>query len=151
VVLYGVTPDGGAHSAGSIFSLDVATRTFMPLYSFIGGADGVLPMAAIAVDSAGELYGVAFSGGDTTACPAFGRSIPAGCGTVYAFNPTTKAFKPLHTFDGADGARPYELIYAASQSAVYGVTLAGGNLEHCAITDFPLAGCGTVFKIGELP
>ena len=56
-----------------------ATETV--LYSFTSRADGAFPSAGLIRDAAGNLYGTAAYGGDTTCNP------PNGCGVVFKITP----------------------------------------------------------------
>jgi len=84
--LYGTTYFGGAHRScndegcGTVFKVDISANETV-LYSFTGGADGAFPSAGLALDTSGNLYGVAEEGGDT-ACFA-----PYGCGVVFELAP----------------------------------------------------------------
>ena len=60
--LYGTTYAGGAHGYGTVFELTPA-GTFTTLYSFTNGTDGSYPYAGLTIDSSGNLYGAATSGG----------------------------------------------------------------------------------------
>ena len=63
--LYGVTSYGGAYGWGTVFKLDSSGNETV-LYSFTGGSDGADPSGGLIMDASGNLYGVAFSGGDTS-------------------------------------------------------------------------------------
>ena len=79
--LYGVTFLGGAFGAGTVFQLTPTPNgpwTETVLYSFTGGPDGGAPAGGLAIDSAGNLYGGASSGGDP-----FNQ-----CGTVFKLSPS---------------------------------------------------------------
>ena|SRR5579862_1041352 len=64
--LYGTTICDGAHSDGNVFKLTNTGSgfTYSSLYDFTGGADGRFPYCGVALDSAGNLYGTAFKGGN---------------------------------------------------------------------------------------
>src|SRR5215510_13968311 len=63
---------------GTVFRLDPAGKLDV-LYEFTGGSDGSRPFGPLVQDAAGNLYGVAQSGGDLS-CPGFPEEF-AGCGT----------------------------------------------------------------------
>jgi uncharacterized repeat protein (TIGR03803 family) len=131
--LYGTTLFGGASGAGTVFKLDrTGEETF--LYSFTGGADGRLPMAALIQDKAGNLYGTAFAGGDFNACMHPLR----GCGTVFKVD-TTGRQTVLYRFTG-DGKQPSAGLVRDATGNLYGTTRLGGG-GSCGF------GCGTVFKL----
>jgi uncharacterized repeat protein (TIGR03803 family) len=81
--LYGTTAGGGAHGFGVVFKLSPVGSGWLEtvLHSFTGGIDGGNPVAGLAIDSQGNLYGTATVGGDLSKC--FG----IGCGTVFQIRP----------------------------------------------------------------
>jgi uncharacterized repeat protein (TIGR03803 family) len=75
--LYGTTIFGGNDSSdGVVFKLDSSGKETV-LHVFSGGADGSNPKAGLTIDAAGNLYGTAAYGGDTSCDP------PYGCGTIF--------------------------------------------------------------------
>jgi uncharacterized repeat protein (TIGR03803 family) len=78
--LYGTTFFGGTEGDGIVFKLDSSGKETI-LHSFTGGKDGANPWAGLTMDNAGNLYGVAGVGGDTS-CYA-----PHGCGVVFKITP----------------------------------------------------------------
>jgi uncharacterized repeat protein (TIGR03803 family) len=107
------------------------------LYSFTGGADGGNPNGGLISDSAGNLYGTTFSGGNLSACGG------AGCGVVFKLSPGSSGWTEtvLHTFSGRDGANPTAPLMFGVDGNLYGTTSAGGTLACSG------AGCGVVFKL----
>jgi uncharacterized repeat protein (TIGR03803 family) len=133
---YGTTQGGGAFGYGTVFRLNRA-GTETVLYSFTGGADGADPETALTRDGAGNLYGTAAGGGDTS-CEA-----PYGCGTVFKLDPTGTE-TVLYAFNGAaDGAFPASSLLIGASANLYGVTALGGSGTSCGSS----LGCGTVFKV----
>ena len=67
-VLYITTAGGGANGQGAVISLVPGAKSDKELYSFCapngGCGGGVTPYAGLAVDGAGNLYGVTAAGGD---------------------------------------------------------------------------------------
>ncbi len=127
--LFGTTTGGGAHGAGTVYSVQGTNETV--LYSFAGGAgDGATPLAGLLSDSKGNLYGTTSAGG------------PAGTGTVFELlAPTSKTGawteKVLYSFaGGTDGATPVGRVSLDSAGNVYGTTSLGGT-----------NGYGTVFEL----
>jgi uncharacterized repeat protein (TIGR03803 family) len=96
--------------------------TFTVLYSFTGGADGGVPVAALFMDAAGNLYGTTQGSG------AF------GWGTVFKLD-TSSNETVLHNFNGdaGDGCLPIGALIMDNAGNLYGTT------EDC--------GSGTVFKL----
>jgi uncharacterized repeat protein (TIGR03803 family) len=84
--IYGTTYFGGtSHNCGGVgcgvvFKLDPSGNETV-LHSFTNGADGNGPWPGLAMDAAGNLYGVTTFGGDTSCDP------PNGCGVVFKITP----------------------------------------------------------------
>ena len=102
--LYGVAAYGGnlpcnypgwgqpaESGCGTIYKLDSSGK-FSILHTFTGPGDGSDPLGLI-IDSAGNLYGIAGSGGDTIK----NTNWEYGLGTVFKVD-TTGAFSVLYTF-----------------------------------------------------
>jgi uncharacterized repeat protein (TIGR03803 family) len=126
---------GGDYGFGTIFKIG-NTGEETVLYSFTCYSDGCGPNGVI-LDTAGNLYGVAFDGG-----VAFGNS---GYGVVFELD-TAGSLTVLHTFEsGSDGANPDSALVFDPAGNLYGTTQNGGNGE-CGGT-----GCGTVFEVSPQP
>jgi uncharacterized repeat protein (TIGR03803 family) len=94
------------------------------LYSFAGGSDGANPIARLAMDKNGNLYGTTSAGG------------AAGNGTVFEVS-TAGKHTVLYSFGaGSDGSIPYAGITLDTKGNLYGTTSAGGS-----------TGNGTVFEL----
>lgn len=93
-LLYGATGNGGPADAGTLYSFDPATNKAVTIYSFAGGADGLVPAGRLT--RAGQVvYGVTSAGG------------ASGAGTVFAFNTASATKTTLYSFTGgADGGHP---------------------------------------------
>jgi uncharacterized repeat protein (TIGR03803 family) len=136
--LYGTTEGGGAFGWGTIFELSSAGAGWKEtiLYSFTGTADGALPGAALSQDAAGNLYGTAEFGGNT--------SCSGGCGTVFRLSPNSDGkwtFSVLHGFVNAqDGDNPRSGVILDSAGNIYGTSM-NGSIAGC------FSGCGSVFKL----
>jgi uncharacterized repeat protein (TIGR03803 family) len=133
--IFGTTLFGGSGSCqfgcGSIYRLSPAGKLNV-LYKFTGGADGIQPFGPLVQDAAGNLYGVARSGGDLT-CAEFPG---AGCGTVFKLS-KARVLTVLHTFHGGmDGASPQPGLLLDAAGNLLGAAGAGGN-----------SGNGLIFKI----
>jgi uncharacterized repeat protein (TIGR03803 family) len=95
----------------------------------------------VVIDTAGNIYGTSFGGGDNTC------GINQPCGTIYEASPKPGGgytFNLLYKFPGetANGFWPYAALTIDSQGNIYGTTGNGGNLN-CGIA----GGCGVVFQI----
>ncbi|HEY1658297.1 MAG TPA: choice-of-anchor tandem repeat GloVer-containing protein [Candidatus Sulfotelmatobacter sp.] len=122
--LYGTTFVGGAFSSGTVFKIS-AKGTEAVLYSFGGVADGANPIAGLAMDKAGNLYGTTSAGGTFNA------------GTVFKVSPTGKHTVIYNFGQGVDdGSTPVAGITLDSEGNLYGTTSVGG-----------VAGYGTVFEL----
>ncbi len=80
--LYGTTGGGGTSGFGTVFELTSGTTgwTETILYNFTNGADGSIPIAGLAADSKGNLYGATVNGGSVTGCDQ-------GCGVLFKLTP----------------------------------------------------------------
>jgi uncharacterized repeat protein (TIGR03803 family) len=125
--LYGTTSSDGAGHAGVVYKLTPPVSgkkgwTQTTLYTFTGGADGATPMAALLADSAGNLYGTTYAGGDAN-----------GDGVVFELSPpaqgqTAWTETVLHGFtNGHDGAEPAGALIADASGNLYGTTTEGGT------------------------
>ncbi len=111
--LYGVAQQGGAHQAGTVFKL-ASNGTLAVLHNFTGGRDGKAPQGGLLKDGVGNLFGSAFSGGDT------------GNGTLFEIT-KSGGFRRLHSFSGAlDGTNPNGELIGDSGGNIYGTTQLGG-------------------------
>jgi uncharacterized repeat protein (TIGR03803 family) len=144
--LYGTTKGGGNGECGGtgcgvVFELSPhsdGSWTESTLYVFCSLAsctDGEEPLAGPLVrDSAGNLYGTTYFGGDIRLCNG-------SCGVVFKLDNAGKE-TVLHTFTGgADGAFPYAGLTIDGQGNLYGTTQGGGATCYTSYT------CGVVFKI----
>lgn len=124
--LYGTTVNGGLAGktcrtgCGTVFMLAAAAGQWQEsvLYRFTGGADGAIPYAGVTMDSAGNLYGAAISGG------------ASGAGAVYKVSPSSTGEwtqTVLYSFGGRpDGAAPYPTPVLDAAGNLYGTTNVGG-------------------------
>jgi uncharacterized repeat protein (TIGR03803 family) len=118
-----------------LFSAAAHAQTFTTLYSFTGGSDGAAPLAGVAQDRAGNLYGTTFEGGNVN-CGNYGD----GCGVVYEIG-SGGTETSLHIFcqqGCADGANPRATVIRDEAGNLYGTTYEGGSGDDAF---------GTVFKI----
>jgi uncharacterized repeat protein (TIGR03803 family) len=132
--LYGTTSGGGAAGLGTVFKLDPSGHETV-LYNFTGThGDGALPVAAVIMDSAGNLYGTTAGGG------------AAGKGTVFKVDPSgNETVLISFSFNGVNGGgfSPVAGLIMDSAGNLYGTTEAGGSIAPpCSIN-----GCRTVFTL----
>ncbi|MGA2355508.1 MAG: choice-of-anchor tandem repeat GloVer-containing protein [Terriglobales bacterium] len=163
--LYGTTWDGGNQSAacgayfgypqyagcGVVFELsptEGGTWKETVLHTFTGGRDGALPVGGVVLDSAGNLYGTTWFGGDSKPANCNLQGFVPGCGVVYKLTPTAHGpWKEtvLHVFKGgSDGAYPYAGVILDSIGNVYGTAMAGGYMFTCNTGG---GGCGVAFEL----
>jgi len=109
-------------------------QMFTVLHNFTGGQDGDSPLAGLAMDAGGNLYGTTSIGG-------------RGVGTVFklSYKGSGWIFTPLYAFEGvSDGASPSTGVVIASNGSLYGTTEYGG-IQSC---DRIYGGCGTIYSLG---
>jgi uncharacterized repeat protein (TIGR03803 family) len=129
---YGGTAEGGhcIHGCGTVFKLDAAGKQTV-LYAFTGGTDGGNPLSEL-VAGAGDLYGTAVTGGDTSC-------FVGGCGVVFELNQADQE-TVLHRFtDKTDGESPVGLVENGA-GKFFGTTYDGGALGHGAVFEVNTAG-----------
>ncbi|MBB5317168.1 choice-of-anchor tandem repeat GloVer-containing protein [Tunturibacter empetritectus] len=145
--LYGVTTGGGCapgNGCGEIFKIDPRGVTTV-LFHFNNPTEtGSDPLASLAVDAVGNLYGTTVDGGpDDT-----GNSDNPGYGVLFQLRPDG-TFTPLHYFTGGtDGAAPNSIALDGNGN-IYGFALQGGDLSTCALYDagaFANFGCGVAYE-----
>ncbi len=170
--LYGATDFGGGYGTscnpyyqycGAIFELSPPKQkggawTESVLYAFRGTSqgccgerlqgdtmvgDGTNPNGGLVFDSAGNLYGTTYQGGD--ALDVCGTAGGIGCGTVFELSPPQVPGEAwtetiLHRFspNPEDGAGPEAGLTLDRQGQLYGTTSGGGINK-----------AGTVFKIAQ--
>jgi uncharacterized repeat protein (TIGR03803 family) len=141
--LYGTTGTGGSYTdcspfgqtCGVVFELtpngDTWTETI--LYTFTGGSDGGEPLAGLAIDDQGNLYGTTAVGGTS------------GNGTVFMLSSASRSWTEsvLYSFRGhADGAYP-QAAPTLHNGSIYGTTYAGGGNSCLGASQ----GCGTIYQL----
>lgn len=105
-----------------VVATQVEAQTYNVIYSFSGCADGNTPLGTLAIDRAGNLYGMTGVGGSGCGNDGSGvvfRLKKAGNGWVET---------PLHTFTGPDGAVPEDFggLTIGPDGSLYGTTRDGG-------------------------
>lgn len=127
--LYGSTYLGGTHGEGVIFKLQPPATgcrtatcywTETVIYNFTGGSDGGEPQGSLTFDSAGNLYGTTFYGGQRS---------NGGNGVVYELSPSQGGWTEsvIHAFTGGlDGSDPGGGVVIDKAGNLYGTTSFGG-------------------------
>ena len=115
--LYGTTFSGGKYGAGTVYKMTPSNGgwTYAVLYSFGGGTDGRNPVAGVARDAAGNLYGTAYDGGYY------------GYGVVYQVTPSGSETVLYNFTGGDDGDVPYAGVILDQSGNLYGATAFGGS------------------------
>jgi len=125
--LYGVTALGGGHGCylgigcGTVFKLTPKSRGGWKesvIHSFGNGRNGNYPFGTVALDKAGNLYGVTAYGG--SGC---------GCGVIYKLSPGPKGkwtYTIEHSFTYSDGAEGGGGLIIDNNGNLYGGTGYGG-------------------------
>jgi len=121
--LYGTTVYGGTANAGVVYRLDAQGNETV-LYSFTGGADGANPYAGVILDSAGNLYGTTYNGGQ------------ANAGLVYELDAAGHETVLYSFTGGTDGAHPQAGVIRDKAGSLYGTATYGGP-----------SGLGVVYKL----
>jgi uncharacterized repeat protein (TIGR03803 family) len=144
--LWGTTSLGGGANLGTVFRLTFNGNTWSEtfLHSFTG-VDGANPYAALTLDTKGDVFGTARTGG-SPAC----TFAAAGCGVVFEFQPSGTGFieNTIYAFTGgSDGAAPVGDVTLALDSAgdqyLYGTASQAGVIGGTC----PAIGCGTLFEL----
>jgi len=132
--LYGMTPGGGAFSAGTIFQLSPTPSgpwNHSVIHHFTGGADGGSGSKARLLVEQDGIYGVATTGGEF------------GVGTVFRLTAAPAGgfdLQTLYAFKGVpDGVFPYGGLIRDAQGNLYGTTYYGGTDDD-----------GTVYRLSPM-
>jgi len=129
--LFGTTWSGGANGNGAVFEIAMTTGGYAStpaLLASFNNTDGAIPLAGLAADTAGDLFGTTSTGGAYGDGTVFELAKTAG---GYANAPTT-----LVSFDGTDGVDPVAGLIVDGVGDLFGTTYLGGAY-----------GDGTVFEI----
>ena len=120
--LYGTSEFGG-NGGGTVYELSPAggTWSYSQIYGLTGEVEQAGPLGGVVRDSAGNLYGTAFSLG------------PGNVGLVFELSPGLGgwSYTVLHTFtdlDG-DGGLPMGNLVLDAQGNLYGTASVGGNYD----------------------
>jgi uncharacterized repeat protein (TIGR03803 family) len=135
--LYGATELGGADGVGAVFQLIPGANgiwTENDLHDFGFRGDGKYPAGGLIIDDKGNLWGTAFTGGNTI----------CGCGVLYELSPQAGGAWTetiVHVFLGGanDGDRPAAGLVFDSEGHLYGTAIYGGAAHS--------TGEGVVFEI----
>jgi uncharacterized repeat protein (TIGR03803 family) len=143
--LYGTTTQGGDgglntscfNGCGTVFMLSPSNGRWSEtvLHRFQGSVDGRTPVDSVAMDGAGNLYGVT----------EFSDNSTPYIGEVFELSPGGDRwiFKTLHNFlPSSDGYFPLSGVVLDQAGNLYGNTQFGGNAAGCY-----KQGCGVVYEL----
>ncbi len=133
--LYGTTLYGGTSGVGTVFELS-PSGTETVLHSFAAShTDGHYPYAGLLMDTTGNLYGTAQSGG------------AKGLGTVFKLSPNgteTLLYSFCVLAACADGYHPRAGLIMDTKGNLYGTTFDGGAYDAGAVFELSPSGTETV-------
>jgi len=131
---YGDTEGGGTHNLGIIFKFSVAEGKVKggAIYNFSSCSTGCYPEGTLAIDKAGNLYGMAQGGANS--CGGL------SCGVVYKLAPQS------------NGTWKYSVLVNLSETSggvlpFYGLVLDGSGNLYGVTSSFGKYGGGTAFEI----
>jgi uncharacterized repeat protein (TIGR03803 family) len=115
---------------------DAQTETILHNFS---GAGGEYPSGGLLLDSAGNLYGSTFEGGNLTDCQS------RGCGVVFRLSDAEGSWQEAVIRDLPSNADGGTGLISDASGNLYGITLSGGGSTACTLNNN--VGCGTVFEL----
>ncbi len=134
--LWGTSRRGGTFNAGTVYTVNPATGAAALVVEFTGqtgAARGADPVAELAPDDQGNIWGSTVAGGTQN------------LGTVFRINASTKVFTTITDFAGTNGRNPASRLFLDGSGQLWGTCEAGGDSQSQG---------GTIFKInpttGEL-
>jgi uncharacterized repeat protein (TIGR03803 family) len=139
--LYGTTVTCGVSNLGTVFRVSTSGKETV-LHSF-SGTDGAYPeLTSLIIDAKGNLYGVAYAGGDLSCGGGH------GCGVVYKLS-KRGTLTVLYSFAGgadgaADGCHPQGTPFMDEKGNLYGTTLLCGSANEGIVWKLNKTGKETV-------
>ena len=117
-----------------IVAAPAPAQTWRVLHNFTGETDGGFPVAGLTIDAAGNLFGTASTGGNSSCVP--------GCGTVFRLQHRGSGweYSVIYSFSGSDGENPQARVIIGPDGSLYGTTVHGGS-----------SNAGVVFKLQPPP
>jgi len=136
--LYGTTTGGGAYGDGTVFELAHGSGAITTLASF-NGTNGSDPVAALLMDSGGNLYSTTATGG------------AHGDGTVFELAHGSGTIDTLASFSGPNGGtgrQPRAPLVMDSSGNLYGTTDRGGASIYGTVFEL-VHGSGTITTLAS--
>ena len=121
--LYGMTPLGGAHNLGVVYSYDPIVSTYKKLIDF-DSSNGANPFGGFVQDAGGKLYALTNKGGKNDG------------GVLFSFDPATSTYTKLNDFGPVDGDNPYGSLMQSADGKFYGLTCNAGKFGFGSIFSF---------------
>jgi len=110
-LLYGMTPAGGVHGVGVLFSFNPKDSSYVKLHDFIDST-GSTPHGSLIEGLDGNLYGMTSGGGKPI----------GGSGTLFKFDISTGKYSKLVSIDNStSGFSPNGELLQASNGKLYGL------------------------------
>jgi len=123
--LFGTTSAGGAYGYGTVFEVKHGSNSITTL-AYFSYFNGAVPVGGLVLDSSGDLFGTTDYGG------------PANDGVVFELAAGSSSITTLASFNGSNGANPWDSLVLDSNGDLYGTTYAGGTFSD-----------GTVFEVSN--
>ena len=121
--LYGTTRVGGSGGFGMVFEMQSQSTIVTTLASF-NGTNGGYPVAAVTLDSAGNVYGTTSAGG------AMGSN-----GAIFEIIKGSATITKLASFNGANGAAPNANVALDPAGNLYTTASQGGPSNYGTVVE----------------
>ena len=136
--IYGTTYKDGVYGSGSVFELRPSNGAWLytDLHDFTSGSDGAEPLGNVVLDSNGNLYGTAFTGGgdgfgsvfEITPLVITTSSLPAGSvNSPYSATLSATGGQLPYTWSVIAGSLPAGLTLNASSGVISGTPTTAGT------------------------
>lgn len=119
----GVTPGPSGNGYGVVFEIAQGTNSITPVASF-SGDNGSNSIAPLHVDSAGNIFGEASTGG---ASLVFNDPTHPGFGDVFTIATGSNSITVLASFNGTNGSSPQGGLISDGAGNLFGTTYQGGD------------------------
>ncbi len=125
-IVYGVTPGGGSHNYGVIFSYNISTNTYNVLYNFYNENPSLYGALAL---KGNVLYGTTQNGDGTNSF----------YGTIFSYDLNTNTYTDFYKFTPSTGAGPYGSVsLSVSGDTLFGLAYTGGTASVGTIFGYDL-------------